>query len=128
VVVFTVPVLWSELFARVILRSQDPNAAQRGISNALKVSAWAGFSLWVIAWLTGLPPFTTLTVHYALVGSNWLLAAAVFHRRGAIVGVACVAAALLSLAFPTWGVLIGGACSFAGFATLSWTQRPAARG
>ena len=73
------------------------------------------------------PRRAALTFYSLLIAFNWLVAAALFHQRGAVIGAASGAAAFLSVFFPRFAIVIGGACAFLGFSTLSWTQRPAAR-
>jgi serine/threonine-protein kinase len=120
--VFGVPLVWSELFSRVLSRQVSLNLAQRRLVNGLKVSGWGSVSLWSLSWAMDVPVLTTLAFHYLFIAFIWLITAVLFHRRAAIITVSSGIAAVLSALFPPFTILFGGVCSFLGFATLSWTQ------
>lgn len=129
--VYCALVAWAELASLVLNRSVQ-NRAQRQIANGLRLSAWVSLAFWAGAWVAELPAATALSGYLLLVASNWLLAAALFHRRAVLVGGPMAIAAFASLLAPAWVVLIAGAGGFLGFSLLAWdlsrTAPPKGRG
>ena len=122
-IVFAVPVVSSEVFSRIVRRAREDNAAQRRLVLALRMSAWSSVGFWVMAFLVGLPPEMSLTLYLAFVAGNWLVSAALFHPRGAIVALAVGLGAVGTLIAPRFAYAISALCSFGGFAVLSWSLR-----
>jgi serine/threonine-protein kinase len=121
--VFAVPVFSAELFGRLLRRARDDNAAQRRLALALRVSAWSSVSFWIMALLVNLPPTTALTFYLVFIAGNWMVSAALYHPRGAIVAIGIGLGAVGTLITPRFAYAVSALCSFGGFAVLSWSLR-----
>jgi hypothetical protein len=121
--IFAVPVFSSELFGRLLRRAREDNAAQRRLALALRASAWSSVSFWIMALLVKLPPESALTFYLVFIAGNWLVSAALFHPRGAVVALGVGLGALGTLLTPRFAYAISALCAFGGFAVLSWSLR-----
>ncbi len=121
-IVFSLPVISSELYAFLVGRSAH-NRAQRQIGNGLRVSAWSTIALWALAWWLEIPLHSALSLYLVMVAANWLMAWALFQRQAVLVGASIGIAAILTGLFPRWAFAISGVGSTIGFSLLAWVMR-----
>lgn len=99
-------------YGAYLRRAPDLNRRQLSVYNALLATDVAALSMWLVAWLDGLPLFTALRCYLLALAIAWGVPSFIDERRALPVSIGFLMAIVASYVVPggtlLWGGLFGG--------------------